>query len=130
MCYVPAASPRQASHDFRVEADPDDNKKDPLPDKSNVDLANVRVHQRADESNRRCVDLELLRYKVLGPGWQDCQGNSPAQQALRHLSDGAVASATSRTVPSPPTATTAAAAGSPRAMTVASPTPVVAWMHP
>ncbi len=91
MCDMPLPPLRQVPHDVRVEADPDDNKKDPLPDKSNVDLADVRIQQRTDESNRRCVDLELLRYEVLGSGWQDCEGDSPAQQALRHLSDRAIA---------------------------------------
>ena len=38
--------------------------------KPNIDLADVRVHQRTYEPNRRCVYLELLRYQVLGSGWQ------------------------------------------------------------
>ena len=91
MCDMPSTPLRQAPHDFRVEADPHDNKKGPLPDKPNIDLADVRVHQRTYEPNRRCVYLELLRYQVLGSGWQDRQRNRPAQQALRDLSNRAVA---------------------------------------
>ena len=91
MCDMPLAPSRQVPNHFRIETDPDDDKEDPLPDKSNIDLANVRVQQRTDESNRRCVDLELLRHEILGSGRQDRQGDSPAQQALRYFSDGAIA---------------------------------------
>jgi len=91
MCDMPLPPLRQAPHDFGVEADPDDNQKDPLPDKSNVDLTDIRLQQHTNEPNRRCVDLELLRYEVLGSCGQDRERDSSAQQAFRHLADRAIA---------------------------------------